>query len=217
MAPKNFRKTTIVSLLPYQLHESKPTLYPSEYVIPAVGLGEEIQTLVIDDADSLVYLDSERGSLRVKTSSEEIAQSIIQDYTRSVLAYGDNCRPGLFYLSGDWNSTEILKAQPEELIKAKEFQHNWLVALVRIADDDWSKFHQHKMISDIQRLAAKTLNLNRDWITVVPDEAQLCPMCRTRVDPLAVLCMNCKFVLNEEKYAQYRKRFAGELANVSTG
>lgn len=211
--PKNYRRTTVVSLLPFEVNESKPTLYPSTYRIPAVPVGQECQTLVIDDAVGLLYLDSDRGSLRINIPSEEIAQSLIGDYVKSTLGYRENCQPGLFYLVGDWNPIEVVKEQPAELNIAKKQQHNWFVELIRIADDDWSKFHQHKMISDIQRLAANRMSLSREWLNMIPEESQLCPMCRTIVDPLAVLCMNCKFVLNEEKYKQYMHRF-GALENV---
>ena len=214
MAKKDFRKSTLVSVLPFALNESKPTLYPGEYHIPAAKYPDGIETLVIADAHGLLYLDADRGSLRVNIASEEVAKSIVDDYIRSVLAIDTHQRPGIFYLVGDYNSTEVAEEQAEALNKAHEYQRNWFQALVRIADDDWSKFHQHKIISNIQRVAAQCLNLSREWLTLIPSESQLCPMCRIVVDPLAVLCMNCKTVLNPEKYKEYKVRF-GELANVS--
>jgi len=73
---------------------------------------------------------------------------------------------------------------------------------VKLADDDWNKYRQHKTISDIQRYACSFLKLERPWLLDAEITAALseCPSCFEKVNPRAIVCSHCRFVLDEARY-----------------
>ena len=89
-----------------------------------------------------------------------------------------------------------------EIAKARARQKAWFIRLVAIADDDWQRYGQHKFISDTQRYAGRTLNLERPWLILQQVESSLsvCPACQVQVHPKAVICSHCRFVLNPVEY-----------------
>lgn len=191
-------KATIVSIVPFESPERKPGLYPGYFLIPASPDGEP-QVLVIGNSVHNVYLDDVRGSLQIRTSSYEIAAAIVYDYCSSQLAVDEGSKPGIFWVPGEVTAKEVKIKYPQELQQARDLQKHWFLALVRIADDDWARYHQHKSISDFQRFAAKSLNLEREWLLVSMDTSQ-CPACKNAVPVGAVVCPNCKCVLDKEAH-----------------
>src|SRR5438132_14196669 len=83
-------------------------------------------------------------------------------------------------------------------------QKNWFIKLIKLADDDWEKTRQHKFISDMQRYAAKAVGLERPWIIkpmMLEDNKVIkCLACQSPISPLAIVCPNCKFILDKEKF-----------------
>lgn len=203
---KDFRKATIVSIVPFKIEEKKPTLYPGDYIIPPAEYPNGIETLIVGSALSFVYLDADRGSMRISVPAEQIAESVVNDWQNSILAARGDARPGLFTLVGDWTHDEIRREHKEQLSMVKAGQRLWFEALVKMADDDWSKFKQHKMISNLQRIACKCLEIKREWLSIMPKEEEMCPMCRSRVDSQAIVCGTCRFIIHPERYDA--KRFA---------
>ena len=203
--PKDMRKVTIISQVPFELRESKPC-YPSEYIIPAAPW-KGISTLIVETAHCYVYVDSNRGSMKVPLIAEELAEAIIKDFSTAVLARTETAKPGLFFEPGDWTPEEATTKFVDKIKKFRTYQINWFKALVRLADDDWQRTHQLKTISDLQRSAARFLELDKPWVDTIPEEQQQCPACFHVVDPRAVVCYNCNCVLDSEKFD--KMNFAG--------
>ena len=74
-----------------------------------------------------------------------------------------------------------------------------------MADDSWSKYHQHRDISDLQRDAANYLNLDRDWIkSVEVNDLIVCPACgSTLANDLVMKCPMCQTVIKPEEYKKH--------------
>lgn len=191
-------KSTVVSVVPFEIEERKPGLYPGYFKVPAAVDGEP-QVLVIDNAVHYVYLDETRGSLQVRVPSYEIAASIVNDYCGSQLAVEVDGKPGIFWVTGEVAAKDVKTKYPRELMQARELQKRWFLALVKIADDDWARYHQHKSISDFQRYAARSLNLDREWL-LAPETIAQCPACKNNVPVGAIVCPNCRCVIDKEAH-----------------
>jgi hypothetical protein len=200
--------STVISLLPVPLDETKPGLIPSQFIIPAVhDPMRELATLTVLRARFPVYLDENRPALVVPCPSDILAESICQDYKSSVSHYNPGVsEPGLFWVRGDFTEDQIKELFITELNTARRLQIEWFKALVSEADDDWEKTHLRKAISSVQRLACKALGLERDWnldaavedvmkVTVKP-----CTFCRSEIHVEAIVCPFCRAILDKDKF-----------------
>jgi hypothetical protein len=196
-------KATVVSLLPLEIREEKSGLYPGRFTIPASKDGKP-SVLVIDESRHYVYLDGERGQMPVRNPAILVAEAIVNDFVNACLGVEPGIGPGLFCVPGRHSPEEIELNFSEELNKARDSQLNWYKKLVMIADDDWEKYHRHTAISHIQRIAAKALGLDRPWIEVIESTPPItCPLCQSQIPGNAIVCPNCKCVLDRAKYEQF--------------
>lgn len=198
---------TLVSLVPFPITEEKPGLIPNRFhidpsdcVIPSL--------LHVEDAAHFIYLDEERGSLRVKDDAEQVARSLVYDYTSAQLAVTENAGPGMFWVPGKLKLKDIEEDFAHKIIEASERQKRWFTIICRIADDDFAKYHQHNVISDFQRIAATFLGLNPKehiWMNLKEEvrvEKVDCFGCGTPVNLNIAVCPVCTCILDEEKYAK---------------
>lgn len=190
---------TVVSLIPWHLRELKPGLIPEEYYIPPAKDGQP-SVLHIKDAKSNLYVRDGK-TYPITHPAEEVANALINDYCVAQLQYAEDAKPAIFWVLGKYSKDEIVTKFKKELDEAKRKQNAWFMRLIRLADDDWEKFHQHRMITDLQRHAAKSLGLlNKPWMQgIEPLEYVKCPACSTLVDVTAAICQNCHYVVNKEK------------------
>lgn len=162
-------------------------------------------TKVINDTFYPVYIDSDRGSLPVPTPALNFAEQIVNDYVQA--QFGKDveldAQPGIFAVEGEHDAKSIQARFPHLLKKAKEQQIRWFSLLVQKADEDWVKSHQHNHISNMQRIAAKELGLERDWMfeRALGSENVKCPACGSTV-PNTAICANCKCILDAEAAAK---------------
>jgi len=198
---------TVISVLPLRLNENKP-LTPANYVIKAVkDPQKDVETLIVKRGHFRVYVDETRPAIIVPETADVIAGSICRDFKVSSAHYEPGvAEPGLFFVAGGYTNEEVLREkdiQPE-LIKTRNLQNTWFKVLVSTADDDWSRHKMRRMISDLQRLACKCLNLERPWdidLEVVSSVKMTpCKFCRAEVHPDAIICMHCRGILNMERY-----------------
>ena len=191
---------TIVSVFPLTIEERKPGLVPGYYKIPAAKKGD-FEILVIGPAKFPVYMDETRGSLKVPVMAEEVARSIVEDYIPTHLGYGDGVGPGLFWVPGALDKNKVKIIHSDKLKLAEQSQLLWFRELVKIGDDLWSTLHKHIAISDIQRIAATSLGLEREWIIKADfDNISVCPACGKEVMKTVAVCAQCGCILDEEKY-----------------
>lgn len=193
---------TIVSLYPFDFEEFKPGLTPNNFQIKGAPIGK-FSRLVVPDAKFPVYLDGDRGSIWVTVPSLVLANSIIGDFIKAQHGYQVNhAHPGMFFVPGDISEAKLLGPEYKEHFEiANQRQFNWLKQLVFLADDDWSKFHQHRFITSVQRFAAKSLKIEREWaIEVSRDDKKACPACARNIMMSAIVCEFCRTVLDKSKF-----------------
>jgi hypothetical protein len=195
---------TLVYIAPCTIREQKPIL-PSEFYLEA-GSFENPSLLLVGKGINDIYVGEGRGQagpersvIRVPVEADVIAAAIVTDWMEA--QYGvvlPDAVPGFFWVPGHVTVATIGK----QLIEANERQKLWFKNLVKLADDDWNKFRQHKTISDIQRYACNALKLERPWL--LDNEIVLalseCPSCFEKVNPKAIVCAHCGLVLDEERH-----------------
>jgi hypothetical protein len=205
-------KATIISIVPFPIREVKPGLFPSIFEIAPSEKGEP-HCLIVGEHYHYVYIDKDRGNLKVMNPSYQVAKAVVTDFNIAQLEAGPACHPGLFWSIGEWTPELIVQDQSmmEKLRDIEEIQNTWFEKLVALADDDWEKTRQHFCISDTQRFAAKHLDPGntrmRPWILNKPPEikeikTKVCGACGSDVPDMAVICRYCGFVLDQDRYAK---------------
>ena len=151
--------------------------------------------------------DDNTDFIRREVNPDELADSVVRDFTTSSIEYSDVGAPGLFWVPGEF---DVDNQEHKDRIKsAYVSQEKWFERLVSLADADWSRLQDPRHVSDLQRFAARHFNLDRDWAIEPSKDTIVCDMCATSVKAYAVLCPNCGYVLNEEKFEANRHRFSG--------
>lgn len=192
-------EATVVSFLPWALNELKPGLIPEQYYIPPCE-GDKPAILHVNDAKSNLYVRDGK-TYPITHLADEVANAIVSDYYRAQLQADDNARPALFWVYGKLTADEVMGKYNKEVALAKQRQNAWFVKLIQLADDDWARYGQHRMITDLQRHAARSLGwLTRPWMqNQEPSEFVKCPACATLVNTTAAVCANCGYVTNPVK------------------
>jgi len=214
--PKDFATTaTIVSLFPLPVFERKP-LIPSVYQVEAST--DELQPKILTVREGIfhVYLDEFRGMMSIRTPALTVADSVVRDFLDGQYLYSDESRPALWTVPGEWTEEELLedKDQKERIYREHSLQLEWFKRLIFIADDEWSKHHQHRMITEVQRIAARRLKFNREWaLEFKPENLQDCPGCGTSINKRVAVCRDCGCIINPEIYANLQ--FTGEIRHAS--
>lgn len=197
-------KCTVASLVPWPLTFNKPGLAHDEYKIDAAKGDGGIAILHVDNTKTPFLIP---GHERMKTIgmpvvSEEISRSIVEDFFHSQVAVGEDAAPGLFWVPGQFTVTELKAKYAIEINHHRERQNRWFANLVRDADAVWMQTRQVKMITDLQKRAARALKLTRDWLVEIDINAVgavVCPACRNPVPAEAIVCGNCKCILDAKK------------------
>lgn len=213
------QKVTVVSILPYEIRDSKPNLYPGHFIIPAGKLTDP-GLLFVEKSVFYVPMAFGAPSLQIASGALEVANSIINDYIGALLGVDENCRPGIFVKNKVFkDSKECAIECISDIQKSLGAQQKWFHRLVSMADAEYSKHHQAESISDLQKMAARELNLrDKPWLL---DISQLsvnnCPACYTPVNTNAVLCPSCRYVLNAEKYKGMTFAVSGDSPVTKVG
>jgi hypothetical protein len=219
---EQINKVTIVSTLPFVLTERKPGQIPHYYEIAAAPTRETLGITHVGDAwfpELIPFTDDKAPARRVHIPAEGVAEGICTDYIGASLAAqfdpldnGAMRLPGIFWVHGVLTGSQVLEIEPFKVKQAKLNTIAWFEALVKLADDAWQKFHQHIMITDLQRRAASYLGFkDREWnvnvIEALAAQAS-CPSCMSAVNKGAIICFNCKYILDKVKYEANKGNFA---------
>lgn len=198
---------TIFSIVPFEIREEKPGLFPPRYIIPK-SIDNKPEFIHVATATHFVYLDETRGSLKVPTPSIIVAKSVVEDFITGQLAIDENSQPGLFWLPGKLGEKDLRELYGDLYQMAIAKQLTWMRAICRIADNDWNKYHQHNVVSDFQRSAAVIIGLDPEehlWMNPnVKLETDRCKFCGTQIMVGIMKCPNCNEILDRERYAQER-------------
>ena len=194
---------TVVSLVPFDIREEKPGLFPNVFFLPASDMRNP-QVLRVGTAKHYVYLDQDRGHLPVRTPATEVAQSVVRDYVTSQQRVGPDSQPALFWVPGDVSAKKIVDEHTELIVAALERQSKWFTLVCQQADDDWQKYHRHTVVSDVQRKMAQILGWNpeqHEWMSPNLTATGIrCPACGTLALMGASVCPHCQCVLDPERF-----------------
>lgn len=209
---------TIIGALPFKIAEQKPGLFPiSLFRLPPVSDEKEIKVLIVNEGFYFRYV-GEGKSIEQYEKAEVIAMAIVNDYVNSQLGIDmsheeaeANAKPALIWVYGAHTEADAADLFQEEIELARTQQVNWFKRLVALADDDWNKYRQHKMISDLQRFAAQTLGYKSDWTNIqsIANQPAVCPACRTMIPAESLICSVCRTIIKPNEYAKMGYKQAG--------
>ena len=177
-------------IYPYSVSEFKPGLFPSLYLLK--GVEDDKHPFILEVEDAHYWLVPENGiPLKVPVPAEKLAKSIVNDFIAGCLGSFEGAYPGIYVIKGDGKA---------DLAEAQQAQNKWFKRLVEMADNDWALANKPGSINRIQRHAAKTLGVEREWMMEASDAPKFCPACTRPVPTLAAVCMNCQCILDPERY-----------------
>jgi hypothetical protein len=206
-------KSTIISIFPKEIIETKPTIQPSTFHIQPGNL-EHPSILVVGPSSWWREIDEQQPLLEIGISSIQIADSVIKDYCNGLLGCNMvDMMPGLFYLPGEWTIDKVRKDQPGLLVKYAAFQKKWFMELVRIADILWARSNGNPLsISDDSRLACRELNIqDKPWLK----DSQItqlirCSACGSLKNPEYPVCPICRAISNPDLAKKLNIQFANQ-------
>lgn len=172
-----------------------------------------------------------KSHIFIPTMGESIAEEVVDSNVRStpnvevgMSAEDGGCQPAIFWVPGAmikistsdlmntlvWHSNDLNVAEglanlqakhPGLLEEYKARQNNWYDRLIKDADDKWQKYKMNVVISDIERFAARSMGIKREWVVKL-EAANLtnCPFCVTLISPMAMICPNCREIVDQERY-----------------
>lgn len=204
--------STVVSILPVKIDEHKPGLIPGQYILAGVKDPlKDWNTLHVARAQFPVYLDENRPALIVPAPSDVVAESICRDYKVGIgLIEHGVAEPGLFWARGLIKHSDVPVVLEKELARARALQVEWFKRQIAEADDDWGRYHTRKSISTLQKIAATTLKLEREWNIDIEVRENLllktCKFCMADLNPEAIVCRYCQGILDTVRYNSEFKR-----------
>lgn len=213
-------KATLVSVMPFQFRDSKPTVYPSYVEIPKVDLPyDKFAIAVIPDAVTYVFLDADRGYMKRIILSDELAESLVEDFLGGIVYADFDVRPGFFWVPNELTEKQVQEQCVDKLKDARKKQEDWFLRIVKIADDDWANSHHHRSISPLQKEAAAQLGLEREWVIQSNRQTEVefmkCPYCRILIDKESTVCSSCRNVINAKQFTELQKVINAQNAPVT--
>jgi hypothetical protein len=131
----------------------------------------------------------DKRTLPLPISAWEIANDICREINSDA---GERSFLGVFVCAGSIPTDEELRGARVQL---DEFYR----ALVAAADREWERSHSYLFIHDLQRRAAASLGLQKEWFYQEPVYGGECPGCGERVKANVAVCKSCGAILDREK------------------
>lgn len=153
----------------------------------AGGAGEAYALTHVTSRTAVMDYGDKR-TLPLQITAREIAEDICREINSDA---GERSFLGVFVCAGSEPTAEELRVAREKL---DEFYR----ALVAAADREWERSHSFLFIHDLQRRAAASLGLEKEWYYRSREMAE-CPGCGERVKPGVAVCKSCGAVLDREK------------------
>jgi hypothetical protein len=153
--------------------------------------GEAYAVTPVRSCKGLMDLGDKR-TMEFAISAREIAEDIAREINGDS---GEGSYHGVFVATGaEPTLTELAEARR----KLGEFQRR----LVTAADLEWERSHNPMFITDLERRAARELQLEKPWL-YDPKPATECPACAERIKPGVAVCKSCGAILDKEKAAKF--------------
>lgn len=145
---------------------------------------------VVTPRTSVMDLGDKR-TMDLRVTAREIADDLCREINGDA---GEDSFLGAFVCAGE-EPTE------EEIAAATRRLDAFYRRKVAEADREWARSHSYLFLDDLQRRAARTLGLERDWNYELR-ESEECPGCGERLKPNVAVCKSCGAILNREKAQQ---------------
>lgn len=194
---------TILSICPFETIETKP-IARGYFRIPAAPKDDFI-LMYIEESSYIQRLPATDHNIVIPVAAHHIAKSLVDDFINTVIEAEDNAGPGMMWFDYKITKPEVLVKHAETLDELKARQIRWFENLCRKGDDDWNQYHKVGLISGHQRYAAKYLGHQAEWLVDynVNQGMMDCPICFSKIDIRAVVCINCKAILDKVKAAAH--------------
>ena len=206
-------KSTVISIFPKTFTETKATIQPGTFVIPAGNL-EHPSVTTVGPSSWWREIDEQQPLLEIPVSSIQVADSIVKDYCNGLLGCDmAEKMPGIFYLPGEWTVEKVKKEQAALLLKYTARQKAWFMELIKIADIMWARTNGNPLsISDDARLACKECNISdKAWLgDFQTAELVRCVACGNLGNPLFPVCPVCRAISNPELAKKLNIQFANQ-------
>lgn len=202
MSPSGDYVCTVISIVPRAIRQEFPGLIPPVYEIPASN-GTDPVCKIIGPAMHFVYLDDNRGSIKIPDSPQEVARALCEDFCNSQIGVSPDSpgRPGVFWVNGSCLAEEVRTKHKEKYDDAVRLQAVWMMELVKMADNDWNRYRAHNVVSEFQILVARLLGWTpeqHEWMTQ-EIKTLTCPSCGTPVGK-QIVCPVCRCILKPDEY-----------------
>jgi hypothetical protein len=207
-------KGTIVSWYPFPIEQiQKPGLMPEFFAVNAGDLKKKVPGIThFNSVRRRQYINDDQGWSETLVPASQLCSAIIYDYFKSCIATEAEIGPGMFWVPNIVTLPVLTtdKQYKDTLDRSYNLQLKWFEHLVKLADDTWSVAKQHRSITTIQKYAAEFMNLDREWLIAQEIEKTMsrCPSCNTMVPVNGIKCASCGYILDLEKYAKVKERFA---------
>lgn len=191
--------SSVISIVPVDIDEFKPGLYPGHFKIPKCLDVNKPEILHVTGSVQMFQIAGQRNPLPVETISITIARAIVNDYCSSQLVQGN---PGITFMFGRISVSEILSKHKKILDELISAQKEWFINLVKLADNDWQHYKHHRVISETSRFAARALGfLDREWLIdlYTTGSTTKCRWCEQVISKTQVICHHCRGVQDNEK------------------
>ena len=165
--------------------------YFGSLTISSPGAGEAFAITPIRGCNGVIDLGDKRlmgYAITAREVAEDIAREINGDS-------GEGSFHGVFVAAGE-APTEAELADARR--RLEEFQRR----LVAAADLEWERTRNPMFITDLERRAARQLNLEKPWLYDSKPLAE-CPACAEKIKHGVAVCKACGAILDKEKAAQY--------------
>lgn len=200
--PNEFDKATIVSVYPRALHETKHTIFPGVFDIPA-GSPTKPSVTIVGPSSWFRDMGEDMPAIEIPNNAVQVANSIVTDYCNGMIEVDRDAGPGLFFIPGEWSLDEIQKKYKDAFLGAITKQTKWYRRLVELADKDWAKSNGNpSFINDLQRLAAAEIGVkDKDWMrSTIVSEMIKCVACGNLRNPSFPVCGHCNRIIDNELF-----------------
>jgi hypothetical protein len=134
----------------------------------------------------------DKRTMEYRITAREIAEDIAREINSDS---GEGSYHGVFVAAGEMPTDS-------ELADARKRLEEFHRRLVAAADLEWERTHNPMFITDLERRAARQLNLEKPWL-YDPRPLADCPVCGEKIKHGVAVCKSCGAILDREKAAQY--------------
>src|SRR5712691_13133622 len=193
MAPATATETATVSLVNISTEKWPPRhrTYFGSLEVRSPESGETYAITPIRGCTGVMDLGDKR-IMEYRITAREIAEDVAREVNGDS---GEGSFHGVFVAAGP-EPTEAELADARH--RLAEFQRR----LVAAADLEWERTKNPMFITDLERRAARQLDLEKPWL-YDPKPLADCPVCAEKIKPGVAVCRSCGAILDREKAAQY--------------